>query len=59
MIMSHPTEDERIRAFVVALALALQNIVGKAAESTGTNKRKPQKRKKADQGKTKRAEQKS
>ncbi len=59
MIMSDQSEDDRIKAFVAALTLALQNIVGKLPESAGTNKSKPQRRKKADQGKTKRADQKS
>jgi hypothetical protein len=58
IIMSNSTEDDRIKAFVEALALALQNIVGQPPESTGT-KRKPRKHKKADQGKTKRVDQKS
>jgi hypothetical protein len=58
MIMSTQSEDDRIKAFVEALALALQNIVGQPPESTGT-KRKPRKHKKADQGKTKRVDQKS
>jgi len=57
MIMSNQSEDDRIKAFVAALTLALQNIVGKPPETTGI-KRKPQKHKKADQGKTKRADQK-
>jgi hypothetical protein len=57
IIMSNSSEDDKIKAFVEALTLALQNIVGKQPESTGT-KRKPRKHKKMDQGKTKRADQK-
>jgi hypothetical protein len=59
IIMSHSTEDDKIKAFVQALTLALQNIVGKSSESAGTNKRKPRKHKKTDQGKTKRVDQQS
>jgi hypothetical protein len=58
MIMSNLTEDDKIKAFVQALTLALQNIVGKPPKLAGT-KRKPQKHKKADSGKTKRVDQKS
>jgi hypothetical protein len=58
MIMSTQSEDDRIKVFVEALALALQHIVGQPPESTGTN-RKPRKHKKTDQGKTKRVDQKS
>ena len=57
MIMSNLTEDDRIKAFVAALTLALQNIVGKPPETTGI-KRKRQKPQKANSGKTKRADQK-
>jgi hypothetical protein len=58
MIMSNLTEDDKIKAFVAALTLALQNIVGKPPD-TARIKRKPRKHKKTDQGKTKRADQKS
>jgi hypothetical protein len=58
IIMSNSTEDDRIKAFVAALTLALQHIVSKPPDTAGT-KRKPRKHKKADQGKTKRVDQKS
>jgi hypothetical protein len=58
MIMSNLTEDDKIKAFVAALTLALQNIVGKPPD-TARIKRKPRKHKKADQAKTKRTDQKS
>jgi hypothetical protein len=58
IIMSNQSEDDRIKAFVEALTLALQNIVGKPSESTGT-KRKLRKHKKADSSQTKRADHKS
>jgi len=57
MIMSNRTEDDKIKAFVEALTLALQNIVGKPPETAGI-KRKPRKHKKTDQGKIKRTDQK-
>jgi hypothetical protein len=38
--MSNSTEDDKIKAFVQALTLALQNIVSEPPESAGT-KRKP------------------
>ena len=56
--MSNLTEDEKIKAFVQALTLALQAIAGKPPESAGT-KRKSKKHKKAAQGKTKRVDEKS
>jgi hypothetical protein len=52
MIMSNLTEDEKIKAFVQALTLALQAIASKPPESAGA-KRKPRRHKKADQDKTK------
>jgi hypothetical protein len=55
--MSNSTEDDKIKAFVQALTLALQTIVGRPPESAQT-KSKPQKPKRADQGKTKRPDQK-
>jgi hypothetical protein len=58
MIMSNLTEDDKIKAFVEALTLALQKIVSQPPESGGT-KRKPRKHKKTEQGKTKRTDQKS
>ena len=58
IIMSNLTEDEKIKAFVQALTLALQAIAGKPPASAGA-KRKPQRHKKADQDKTKRVDQKS
>ncbi len=58
MIMSNPSEDDRIKAFVAALTLALQNIVSKPPETAGI-KRKPLKHKKAVRDKAKRADQKS
>jgi hypothetical protein len=58
MIMSTQSEDDRIKAFVAALTLALQNIVGKPPE-TARIKRKPKKHKKTDSGQTKRADHKS
>jgi hypothetical protein len=58
MIMSNLTEDDKIKAFVEALTLALQNIVGKPPE-TARIKRKPRKHKKADSSQTKRADHKS
>jgi len=57
MIMSNRTEDDKIKAFVEALTLALQNIVGKPPETAGI-KRKLRKHKKTDQGKIKRTDQK-
>ena len=57
MIMSDLSEDDKIKAFVEALALALQNIVGKAPETART-KNRPRKRKTADPGQPKRADQK-
>jgi len=56
--MSNLAEDEKIKAFVQALTIALQNNVGKSPGSA-VNKRKRQKHKKTAQGKTKRVEQKS
>jgi hypothetical protein len=53
--MSNLTEDEKIKAFVQALTLALQHIVGKSPGSA-VKKHKPRKHKKADQGKTKRVD---
>jgi hypothetical protein len=58
MIMSNQSEDDRIKAFVAALTLALQNIVSKPPASART-KSKPPKHKKAESGQTKRADQKS
>ena len=58
IIMSNLTEDEKIKAFVQALTLALQAIAGKPREPAGT-KRKSKKHKKAAQGKTKRVDEKS
>jgi hypothetical protein len=58
MIMSNQSEDDRIKAFVAALTLALQAIASKPPESAGT-KRKPRRHKKADQDKTKHVDQKS
>ncbi len=58
MIMSQQSEDDRIKAFVAALTLALQNIVGKPPETAGI-KRKPPKHKKPDSGQTKHADHKS
>ena len=58
IIMSNLTEDDKIKAFVQALTLALQAIAGKPPGSAVT-KRKPQKHKKAAQGKTKRIDEKS
>jgi hypothetical protein len=55
MIMSDLTEDEKIKAFVQALTLALQNIVGKSPR-TAVNKHKPQKHKTADKGNAKRVD---
>jgi hypothetical protein len=56
--MSNLTEDDRIKAFVEALALGLQNIVGKPPETTRI-KRRSRKHKKADSSQTKRADHKS
>jgi hypothetical protein len=55
MIMSNQSEDDRIKAFVAALTLALQNIVVKPLERAGS-KRKPPKHKKPVRDKAKRAD---
>ena len=57
MIMSNLTEDDKIKGFVQALTLALQNIVAKPSESE--IKRKPRKHKKVDQNKPKHIDPKS